>query len=104
MADEQETWSVFQDEELVGTIVVDGFDFPWLSGQFDARPHFESLRPLFDREAELLNGTPDFDVDAWEAAYAPITEAGVRLVGPPGKNVTGFILHIEGDRASFRWD
>ncbi|MFJ6982810.1 MULTISPECIES: hypothetical protein [unclassified Streptomyces] len=40
--------------------------------------------------------------EAWEAVYARIGEA-VELVAPDGP-VAEFLLHIEDDRAWFRWN
>ncbi|WP_199537321.1 hypothetical protein [Spongiactinospora gelatinilytica] len=75
-------------------------DMPWLHGSFVARSAYAKVKPLFDRELELLEQTND-DPEAWEAAYDQVANA-VRLVSPH-RPVADFLLHIDGDRAWFRW-
>ncbi len=55
---------------------------------------------MFARELALLDGI-DGHVEEWEAAYAEI-ERRVSLSSPDGP-VAEFLLHIDGDRAWFRW-
>ncbi|NJP95035.1 hypothetical protein HCN51_37315 [Nonomuraea sp. FMUSA5-5] len=43
-------------------------DMPWMHGTFVAGPAFAKVKPLFDRELELLERDDD-DLEAWEAAY-----------------------------------
>ncbi|MGW3353288.1 hypothetical protein ACWDA3_59230 [Nonomuraea rubra] len=100
MGRNEETWRVLCGDELCGEIVVDDMDMPWVHGSFVAGPAFAKAKPLFDRELELLE-QDDADPAAWEAAYDQVAEA-VSLVSPHGP-VAGFLLHIEGDRAWFRW-
>lgn len=88
---------------LLGTLTRTGSDMPWWQGEFDPAPGFESVRPLFDRERELLDA--DDDMDAWGRAY---DELAVGLVLEPldGREpITDFLLHIEADgwQASWRY-
>ena len=96
---EPELWRLYRGAELLAEIVVDGVDMPWFQGRVVPRPAFEELRPVFARELALLEAI-DEDYDAWEQAYAPIDE--LTLAAPTGP-VADFLLHIDGDRASFRW-
>jgi hypothetical protein len=94
-------WYVGCGEERVGEIVVDDADFPWLSGRFSPGPAYDAVEPLFARELALLEGDRDADLDEWEDLYAEIRRR-ISLASPDGP-VPEFLLHIEGDRAWFRW-
>ena len=99
MGFEGEVWRVHGDAEAVGEILIDEADFPWLSGRFAAGPGFEAVRELFARELALAER--DEDGKAWEKAYDEVRRR-VALSSPQGP-VPEFLLHIEGDRAWFRW-
>ncbi|MGW3121472.1 hypothetical protein ACWDBW_30695 [Streptomyces sp. NPDC001107] len=96
-----EVWRVRSGEEPVGEILVDDADFPWLSGRFTAGPAFDAVRDLFARELALMEPDDEEHRQEWEAAYDEITRR-VSLSSPDGP-VPAFLLHIEGDRAWFRW-
>jgi hypothetical protein len=85
----------------VGEIVVDDADFPWLSGRFSPGPAFGAVRDLFARELALAERDDAGHWAEWEAVHARIA-ASVSLASPDGP-VAEFLLHIEGDRAWFRW-
>ena len=73
------------------------YDWPWYRCNFQPTPAFEQYKPLFDRELELLEDK------AWELAYEKIEELRLSLVDPSeGKTTDLFLLHIEGQTASFR--
>ncbi|MBZ6292251.1 hypothetical protein KVH30_14690 [Streptomyces olivaceus] len=80
---------------------IDDADFPWLSGRFEAGPAYGDVRDLFARELALAERDDAGHWEEWEALYGEI-ERRVRLVSPDGP-VAGFLLHIRGDRAWFRW-
>jgi hypothetical protein len=84
----------------IGEIVIDDADFPWLSGRFRAGPAYGAVQELFARELALLEGG-EGPGEEWEAVYAEI-ERRVRLVSPDGP-VAEFLLHVQGERAWFRW-
>lgn len=84
-----------------GEIRIDDADFPWLSGRFEAGPAYGDVRDLFARELALAERDDAGHWEEWEALYGEI-ERRVRLVSPDGP-VAGFLLHIRGDRAWFRW-
>ncbi|MEU6380709.1 hypothetical protein [Streptomyces sp. NPDC046909] len=85
-------------DEPVGEILIDDADFPWLSGRFTAAPAFDALRELFARELALVEGG---EGEEWERVYDEIRRR-VSLCSPDGP-VPEFLLHIDGDRAWFRW-
>jgi hypothetical protein len=87
--------------ELVGEILVEEADFPWLSGRFTPGPAFVGVQSLFDRELELMEFDDDEHWAEWEKAYDEIREA-VSLTAPSGP-VPEFLLHIERGHAWFRW-
>ncbi|MHC5907046.1 hypothetical protein ACVNF4_24565 [Streptomyces sp. S6] len=91
-------WRVRCGEEEAGEIAIDDDDFPWLSGRFTPGPAYAAVEPLFTRELALLN---EDRTEEWEALYGEIT-ARVSLSSPDGP-VPEFLLHIEGERAWFRW-
>ncbi|MET9191576.1 hypothetical protein [Streptomyces tendae] len=85
----------------IGEILIEDADFPWLSGRFRAGPAYGAVRDLFVRELALVEGDGAERRAEWEVVRAEI-ERRVRLVSPDGP-VAEFLLHIEGDRAWFRW-
>lgn len=93
------TWRLYRDGELVANLVPTGFAFPWIEARVEALPGLGPLRPMLDREFRLSQSEEDA---AWEAAYAEVRSA-VQLVDPTGKPVAEFLLHIQGDEASWRF-
>ncbi|MFJ3778812.1 hypothetical protein ACIPX0_44805 [Streptomyces sp. NPDC090075] len=91
-------WQVRGGREPVGEIVIDEADFPWLSGGFTPGPGFAAVRDLFARELLLAEAE---DWTAWEEVHDEIRRQ-LSLIAPDGP-VPEFLLHIEGDRAWFRW-
>ncbi|GGT08776.1 hypothetical protein GCM10010156_77130 [Planobispora rosea] len=93
-----EIWRVLHGRELAGEITIEEADFPWLVGRFTPGPAFAAVKPLFDRDLELMESQ---DWSEWEEAYAAIRKE-VSLVAPSGP-AAEFLLHIEKDEAWFRW-
>jgi hypothetical protein len=86
---------------LLGTLTRTGSDMPWWEGEFGPAPGFESIRPLFDRERELLEA--DEDMDAWGRAYEELA-VGLFLEPLDGREpITEFLLHIDRRQASWRY-
>ncbi|MFI6013199.1 hypothetical protein ACIBAG_31025 [Streptomyces sp. NPDC051243] len=96
-----EVWRVRGGDEPVGEIRIDEADFPWLSGRFTPGPGYAAVRDLFARELALLERDLDESREEWETAYDEIRRR-VSLSSPDGP-VAEFLLHIDGDRAWFRW-
>lgn len=96
-----EVWRLVRGEELLGEIVIESADFPWLSGRFVPRPAFDDVRPLFREESALIESGVDEHVAEWEQLYDRIT-AALSLLSPRGP-VAEFLLHVQGDQAWFRW-
>ena len=85
-------------KELLGEIVIDDADFPWLHGRFDPAPAFGEVKPWFDESLALLEAE---EFERFDDAYGRIADA-LSLVVPPGP-VADFLLHVEDGRAWFRW-
>ncbi|GGX76073.1 hypothetical protein GCM10010358_33100 [Streptomyces minutiscleroticus] len=96
-----EVWCVRSGDVPVGEIAIDGGDFPWLAGRFTAGPGFAAVAPLFARDIELTELDDDARWDEWEQVHEEIRRT-VSLSSPAGP-VPEFLLHVEGDRARFRW-
>ncbi|MFI9815914.1 hypothetical protein [Saccharothrix variisporea] len=98
-------WRLQRGDELLGEVLVEDGDFPWLSGRFRPQPAFAEVKPLFDEELALTEALADSDsaedVEAWERVYERIAGA-LTLVAPHGP-VPEFLLHVQGDEAWFRW-
>ncbi|PZT71228.1 hypothetical protein DN402_03545 [Streptomyces sp. SW4] len=103
MGFEGETWRVRDraDGGLVGEIRIEEADFPWLSGRFTPGPAFGAVRTLFARELELALSDDEGHWEEWEPVQGEIGRR-MRLDSPDGP-VAGFLLHVDGDRAWFRW-
>ncbi|MGI5441287.1 hypothetical protein ACQEV4_29085 [Streptomyces shenzhenensis] len=97
-----DVWHVRSGDAAVGEILIDEADFPWLSGRFTPGPAFASVRDLFARELALADADDEGHRERWEAAQDEIHRR-VSLISPDGP-VPEFLLHIEGDRAWFRWN
>ncbi|TDQ01542.1 hypothetical protein EV186_1021411 [Labedaea rhizosphaerae] len=89
-------WLLKRGDEVLGEVHLtpDG-DFPWLVGRFTARPGFAAVKELFD----ALRDRADEQRRAW--ATRTIEET-MTFVAPDGP-VAEFWLHIDGDRAWFRY-
>ncbi|GAA2929805.1 MULTISPECIES: hypothetical protein [Streptomyces] len=101
MGCEGEVWRVHSAGGPVGEILIDDADFPWLSGRFTAGPGFAAVRGLFARELALAERDDEGHWEEWERVCAEIGRR-VSLSSPDGP-VAEFLLHIQGDRAWFRW-
>ncbi|KAA0254431.1 MAG: hypothetical protein EDM79_20875 [Chloroflexi bacterium] len=90
-----------QGDIVLGTLKETDNDFPWRYCTFTPTDAFQSVKPLFDRAREQV------EAEEWEQfdkAYQQIEALGLRLVDPlSGDEIREFLLHIEGDSASFRY-
>lgn len=96
-----EVWRVRCGAGDIGEILIQDADFPWLAGRFTPGPAYEEVRELFARELALTRLDDDAKWATWETVYDEITRR-VTLSSPDGP-VPEFLLHIEGERAWFRW-
>ncbi|MEK2493331.1 hypothetical protein WN990_27620 [Kitasatospora purpeofusca] len=87
-----------RDGEVLGEIVIDEADFPWLQGRFEPTAAFGAVRPWFEESSALLDAE---EYERFDTSYRRIA-AALSLVAPAGP-VAEFLLHIDGGRASFRW-
>ena len=95
-----------RDEVLLGRLYDCGPDQPWIYCAFEELEALDELRPLFQRELDIVEGLGEsFDADDWERAYAAIEALGLRLTPlHAGAVIENFVLHVDGDRAWFRVD
>ncbi|THV27328.1 hypothetical protein [Glycomyces paridis] len=91
-------WVLRDGGRAIGRVTIDGNDFPWLHGVFEPLEGFEAVRPLFERSLRLLE---EERYEEWESAYGLID--GRLTFDSPDGPVAEFLLHIENDRAWFRW-
>lgn len=91
-------WQLLHHGVKVADLVIDGGDWPWEEARVDASEAFEALRPMFAEETRLL----DADDPSWDDAYIEIRR-NFTLLGPDGRPTPEFLLHIEGDRAWWRY-
>jgi hypothetical protein len=94
-----EVWHLRYHGEEVARLEVTDSDFPWLIAIVRPSPRFSEVRGVFDEEASQIEAPVD---EVWEQLYHRI-RADFELVRPDGFSVPEFLLHIEGDRASWRW-
>ena len=98
MGFEGQVWRLEQGKTLLGEIVIEEADFPWLSGRFIADPAFATVKPWFDETLALLEAEQH---EQFDAAYDRIAQA-LTLASPSGP-VAEFLLHVQDDQAWFRW-
>ncbi|MGQ4389913.1 hypothetical protein [Streptomyces sp. SAS_270] len=98
MGFEGEVWRLMRQEDLLGEIVIDEADFPWLNGRFVPTPTFEEVKPWFDESLALLEAE---EYERFDDSYDRIADT-LSLVAPSGP-VAEFLLHISDARAWFRW-
>jgi hypothetical protein len=66
---------------VVGEIIIEEGDWPWLSGHFLPAEGFAEVKPLFDRELALLE---EDEQGEWDAVAREIGET-LQLVAPTGR-------------------
>src|SRR6516164_2608710 len=100
MDERPEIWLLARGEEPVAELLVEQRDRPWVRGRVVPWEGFGPLRQLFDRERRLA-AQMDEVPDAWARAHQELRRE-VRLIGPDGREVPNFLLHIDGRRARWR--
>ena len=113
-----DTWRLFRDGQVIGEFVVDGGDFPWLNAGFHPKEGFDQVRKLFKDDLRLLElagppPLPDYicPMNPWDRQVAlALRDRIEHVTGRPWLDaiasqlhVSEFILHIEGNRAWWRW-
>lgn len=82
---------------LLGILTLKDTDFPWVNCTFVPTPAFATVKPLFDAELTV----PEAE---WDQLYQQIIDLGLQLVNPERDQcIDMFLLHIEGNKASFRY-
>jgi len=93
---------LYRGDTLLGTITHDPArdDFPWSAGLFAAADGYLSVKHLFDEERRLLSNSQYEEFDKiWKEIEGPGLQ--MRLIGT-NRVLSGGLLHIDGDRASWR--
>ncbi|MEV2248958.1 hypothetical protein AB0I94_00130 [Streptomyces sp. NPDC050147] len=98
MTDHHDAWRLLGGSTLVGTIVIDEPGMPWQCGRFLSEPAFSQFKPWFD-EITALVAAEEFE--RFDEVY-DLIEGALTLESPSGA-VAEFLLHIDQDRAWFRW-
>ncbi|MFQ6855947.1 hypothetical protein AAIB46_34515 [Streptomyces sp. 35M1] len=99
MTGHQHEWRLLSGSVLVGTIAVDEPGMPWQRGCFFPEPAFSQFKPWFDEINALVKAE---EFERFDDVY-DLIEAALTLESSSGP-VAGFLLHIDQDRAWFRWD
>jgi hypothetical protein len=96
-----DNWILKAGAEKLGILTFKEIDQPWVVCYFQAEPAFAKYESYFKEELRLLDLD---DMTSWEQAYSAIDGLGLVLepVNHEEEKITDFILHIEGDEASFR--
>src|SRR3954447_8949031 len=94
-----EVWQLHAGETVVADLVVTGGDFPWLDATVEGQPTLEAFRSLFDEE---WAATEAEDWDRADELYREIASK-LTLTDPDGVRVGEFLLHIQGEKAWWRW-
>jgi hypothetical protein len=82
---------------ILGELSLVDRDQAWEECQFTPTEAFASVQTLFARELSLLEGSPQFDAEAWESVWDEIRKTGVRLRSSDGTEFSDFVLHIHDD-------
>jgi len=86
--------------QVLGEVVVNEWDFPWLAGAFEPGPAYADVAHLFAHELALIEAE---DFDTWEEIQQQLRDAGLRMLRPDGTAVAMVLLHVKDDEAWFRW-
>ena len=95
-------WRLHHAGRVVAELPVTEASFPWLAATVVALPGFEQVAGLFAAEAGLLDALGDEETAEWTAAYEEIRDQ-TSLADPTGRFAAEYLLHIDGDRAWWRW-
>ena len=95
-------WELKKGGELLGVLTEQNIHQPWINCKFQASPAFALYEGLFAEEIRLLNRD---EMELRQQAYQKIDELELALepLNEGGETIKDFILHIDGDRAQFRY-
>lgn len=98
----EEVWGLHHEGRLVARLHVSQIDFPWLEARLESLEGFDAVAALFEEELRQVESLQDVETPEWAAAYDNIRTL-TRLTYPDGRDVPEYLLHIDGDRAWWRW-
>ena len=89
------------DGRALGRLTEDGTDMPWVLCRFEPAEGFAAVAELFAEELGLLE---EDEMDAWAMVQEQIAarELWLRPLHG-GEPIREFLLHVDGDRAWFRF-
>lgn len=92
-------YALMRGDTQIGVLTEYEIDQPWFLCHFVAALPFAEICPLFDAELEAIR----VDTDAWEKAYEAIDVLNLYLISHDGKVIESMLLHIQDDKAWFRY-
>lgn len=101
MGPHDEVWQLHHGERVVASLHVTEADFPWRHARVEPAPGFDAVAPLLAEEARLADTIDDEVTAEWQAAHDRV-RAATRLSRPDGREVTEYLLHVDGPEAWWR--
>jgi hypothetical protein len=102
MAASREVWLLRHERRVVAKLHVTRMDMPWLRAYVERLAGFEALAPLYAEDIRLLESFEEQGAAEWSAHY-DLIESATELLYPDGSEVPEYLLHIDGDKAWWRW-
>jgi len=98
------TWKLTRGGILLTTLVIDGeqqfVDYPGCEGTYQIEPAFEELRPLFQRELQLLDIDEPAENDEWADIWERLAAPGLFVESADGKSRIEILwIHFKDGRA-----
>jgi len=96
------SWKLKKGNEVLGILTETAVTMPFVDCEFVANPSFTFYQAKFAEELRLLNSD---QMDQWEQAYSQIISLGLVLEpnNLDSELISEFTLHIDGEKASFRF-
>lgn len=97
----RDVWRLHHGGRVVASLHVTEADFPWLRAHVEPLDGFEALAPLLAEEARLAADAEEQATPQWVVARDRL-RAATRLTRPDGREVTDYLLHVDGTEAWWR--
>src|SRR5689334_11576396 len=97
-------WQLTRGGETLAVLRPDGqqlvTDYQAIEGTFETAPEFEAVRPLFEREVELLDADDDASNDEWFEIWNQLRAPGLFVKANGGLEVIEILwIHFKDGRA-----
>lgn len=96
-----DVWQLHHGGRVVASLHVTEADFPWRRAHVEPLDGFELLAPLLAEEARLAADADEAATPEWVVARDRV-RAVTGLTRPDGREVTGYLLHVDGAEAWWR--